>query len=49
MPNKDCDMPECVGENSTETRAARGPSGELIEICAECLNDGWFGVVEVVE
>lgn len=44
-----CDMPECVGEPSDDTKAVRDPEGELLEMCESCLNDGWRGVVEVLD
>jgi len=44
-----CDMPECVGEPGDEKRAVRDPSGELLELCDGCLDDGWRQVVEVIE
>ena len=45
----DCEMPECVGSQDDETKAARDPSGALLDICESCLDDGWAEVVEVLE
>ena len=47
--NPRCDMPECWGTSDDETHAARDPSDELLEICDSCLNEGWRGVVEVLD
>jgi len=44
-----CDMPECVGDGGDEVYAARDPSGELLEICTACLNDGWGSVVTLID
>ena len=40
-------MPECVG--GSELKACRDPSGDLVEMCDGCLDDGWRAVVTVVE
>lgn len=48
-PNPDCDMPECVGTREDDVHAARDPSGELLEICDGCLNDGWRAAVELLD
>jgi hypothetical protein len=42
-------MPECEGDGSDEVMAVRGPSGDLMEMCQTCLNDGWDAVVEVLD
>jgi hypothetical protein len=48
-PNPDCEMPNCVGSTEDETKAARDPSENVIDICESCLADGWGSVVEVLE
>ena len=47
--NPNCEMPDCDGECDGETHAARDPSGELVEMCDYCLDDGWRVVVEVLD
>ena len=49
MVKSSCDMPDCVGVPDDTTKACRDPSGELVEMCESCLNDGWRSVVEVIE
>lgn len=44
-----CEMPECVGNRDDDSKAVRDPSGELLEMCDSCLDDGWHAVVEVLE
>lgn len=47
--NPKCEMPECVGSRDDDTHAVRDPSDELLEMCDSCLDDGWRGVVEVLD
>lgn len=43
-------MPECDENHSKENHhAVRGPSGELMEMCEGCLDEGWRQVVEVLD
>jgi len=43
-------MPECSGDkHSDDVHAARDPSEELLEICDDCLSDGWNAHVEVLD
>ena len=49
VQNADCEMPECVGSPEDNTKAVRDPSNSLVEMCESCLDDGWRGVVEVLE
>ena len=44
-----CDMPECVGSGSDDVKAVRDPSGEVLEMCESCLDDGWAANVTVLE
>jgi len=48
-PNTDCEMPQCVGSPEDETKAVRDPSDNVVEMCESCLDDGWRGVVDVLE
>lgn len=48
-PNPDCEMPQCVGSPKDETKAVRDPSENVVEMCESCLDDGWRGVVDVLE
>jgi len=46
----ECWMPECDGEHSQSThKAARDPSGEIVQLCPGCLDEGWSTVVEVID
>lgn len=45
----DCDMPECVGSAGDESHEVRDPEGTVLEMCDGCLDDGWRGVVEVLD
>lgn len=47
--NPRCEMPYCEGTPDDETHAVRDPSGELLEMCDGCLDDGWRGTVEVLD
>ena len=47
--NQNCDMPECTGDLESEVHAVRGPGNELLEVCNECLEEGWKQVVELLD
>lgn len=49
VQNPRCDMPECIGSPDDDAHAVRDPSGELLEMCDSCLDDGWGACVEVLD
>lgn len=47
---RQCDMPECEGNCAKDDhKAVRDPEDELLEMCEDCLDDGWRGLVEVLD
>lgn len=47
--NPDCGMPDCSGTRDDDTHAVRDPEDNVLEMCDGCLDDGWRGVVEVLD
>lgn len=44
-----CEMPDCSHGPGRDVHAVRDPEGNLLDMCDGCLNDGWRGIVEVLD